>query len=105
MAGGWYIRWPKICKHYGFDPSKLCAAYVMSTRTDRDSACACHPKGHALHVEAMLKGQPFRASKHFAELNTLGLTTFHEELAREAKPPGTSKQVGETVAYPPRHFG
>jgi len=105
MAGGWYIRWPKICQHYGFDPSKLCGAYVMSTRSDRDSTCARHPKGHALHVQATLKGEPFKPSDHFAELNTLGLTTYHEELASEAKPPGVPKKVGKTVAYPPRHFG
>ena len=108
-----YVNWPGVCKHFGWDPAKLCGPVIMAMSDDdakREANCCWgHPQGHASHKAPQVDGKPFRLTDHKAKLTEKGLTVVRDELkaaAKAGKPPsGQPTKVGATLVYPARHFG
>ena len=107
-AGTIYVKWPAICKHFGWDITKLCGPYVMAANLDT-AANNC-VSGHKHHgPRPTVNGKPFHLADHKAELVKLGLTEAREELKAMLKagekPPGAPKKMGKALIYPVPHFG
>ena len=110
MTGTVYVDFPAVCKHFGWDPTKVCGPVVMSAGDNPEGNCPYdHPAGCALHHMPKVKGKPFKLADYKAKLQELGLTVVKPELQamRKAgkKPSGSPRKVGNALIYPTPHFG
>ena len=110
-AGNVAVDWPGVCKHFGWDASKLCGPCCMAfSREKADENCPWgHPAGDPRHTPPKVDGKPFELRDHQKKLVEAKLTVpnvkeLREDVAR-GKPPGKPKQIGDTLVYPQRHFG
>ena len=104
-----YVKFPAVCKHFGWDPARVCGPCVMAAGGPAEgNCCYFHPQGSPLHNQPKVAGKPFVLKDHQSQLQTLGLTVPKPELAalRDAgkKPPGTPRKIGGAMVYPVPHF-
>ena len=108
-TGAIYVNFPGVCKHFGWNPTKLCGPTVMAMGASPEgNCCFFHPPGCALHNKPKVNGKPFVLSDHKAKLEELGLAGYKAELAElrktGGKPPGTPRKIGKAMVYPVPHF-
>jgi hypothetical protein len=108
-TGPFYVDFPGICQHFGWDKTKLCGPTIMAVGGwPEGNCCYDHPAGCALHNVPKVGGKPFKLTDHKAELQKLGLTVHRKELKEMCKaggkPNGTPRKVGNTLVYPAPHF-
>ena len=108
-AGAIFVNFPGVCKHFNWNPTKLCGPTVMAMGASPEgNCCFFHSPGCALHNAPKVGGKPFVLSEHKEKLEELGLTTYKAELAElrktGGKPPGTPRKIGKAMVYPVPHF-
>ena len=113
VTGYIWVNFPEICKLYGWDQASVCGPVALGANEDHSknekNCCNNHPSGCAKHKQQLVRGVPFKLSKHKDELVKKGLTVFRQELKDEVQggrtPPGQPKKVNGALVYPARHFG
>ena len=103
------MDFPAICKHFGWDRTKLCGPVTMAfCKNPEENCCFGHSPGSSAHTKPLVRGKAFNPQEHREELEKMGLPAVQEALKAEgkanAKPPGQPKRVNGAVVYPARHF-
>ena len=120
-------NWPGICAKYGWDASKYCGPYVMSTKADANKWLDCRDHGHEhndpSHAIPLVNGSSFVLRTEYDKLVAEGLIVQPDELkafkvvpprtpADAAKkeihkhsPPTSFKMVGKKAVYQVFHNG
>ena len=109
-VGASHYRIPEICKHFGWDPAKICGPTLFAQSEHPEANCCFgHTLGCTLHkARPLVNGRPFVLSEHSAKLEELGLIVRRPELAalrnQGKKPPGVPRKIGDALVYPLPHF-
>ena len=110
-TGAYLVDWPGVCKHFGWERSKLCGPVIMGVnpQTAHRNCPAGHPEKCSAHEPPMVNGKPFALVDHRKQLVEAGLTTYREKLkamqAKKGKPSGKPTKTGALTIYPAPHFG
>ena len=108
--GALHFKITEICKHFGWDPAKICGPVLFAASEHPEANCCFgHVSGCALHkTRPLVNGKPFVLSEHTTKLEELGLIVRRPELAamrnRGTKPPGVPRKIGSALVYPLPHF-
>ena len=109
-AGAIHVDTPGVCKHFGWDPNKVCMPVVLSyNEANREASCPYnHAEGCEQHELQAVGGKTFRLADHQKALEAAGLTKKRDELQalrKEGKPPkGSPNRVNGALVWPVQRF-